>query len=433
MQTANNETQPQSYYLASQNLILDCKPLPHDMDVDVCIIGAGLSGVSCALALAKAGLKVAVLEARDIGFGASGRNGGQVISSYACEMPYLANQLGKENALKLWQYSLEAVNLLNSRINEYHIDCDWRRGYATLAIKPSHVQHLQSQIQYAKSVLDYHDYSWWEQDQTQATIASKRYIGALYDPFSGQIHPLNYCLGLAKAAIKHGAQFFTQSPVDNITQSGNDWLVKVAQHSVKARHVVMATNAYTGAINQQYFNALSDYIMPVGTYVIATEPLNNAPEIMPMNLAVCDCNFVLDYYRLSQDQRLLFGGKCTYNAKTPKHLAKSMQHDMLRVFPQLAQTKIDYAWGGMVDITMNRAPHFGEHLKNLYFMQGFSGHGVALTGLAGLVIAEAILGDKNRLQLFQKIKHKKFPGGSVLRTPLLVGAMSYFRLRDHLT
>lgn len=431
MHAAQFEPLPQSYYHATQNLSLTTQQLTQDETTDVCIIGAGLAGISCALELAKAGLNVTVLEAQQIGFGASGRNGGQVISSYACEMEYLTKHLGIDLAKNLWQWSLDAVNLVEQRVNEYQIECSWQRGYATLAIKNSHLKALESQLEFHRQHLDYSKYQLWNQEETQALIKSQRYIGALYDADSGQIHPLNYCLGLARAAMQAGARLLTNSPVTDIKKTGEQWLIQSPAAKIQAKHVVLACNSYAGSVNNQYFKALSKKIMPVGTYMIATEPLQETDSIMPKNLAVCDANFVLDYYRLSNDNRLLFGGKCAYSGKEPKNLSESMRQDMLRVFPQLESSKIDYTWGGMVDITMNRAPHFGELAPDLYFMQGFSGHGVALTGLAGLITAEAILGHKNRLRSFESIKHNNFPGGKYLRTPALTLAMSYYRIRDY--
>jgi len=240
-------------------------------------------------------------------------------------------------------------------------------------------------------------------------------------------------LGLARAAIDQGAALYENSPVTDVHTQGDHVIVYTPHGQVVAQDVVFACNAFVSQLKTPLTQALSQKILPVGTYIIATEPLGDRAErLIDNNMAVCDCQFVLDYYRLSADTRLLFGGKVSYSGRSPRHLAQSMRADMLRVFPQLKNVAIDYAWGGHVDVTMNRAPHWGRLQPNLYFAQGFSGHGVALTGLAGKVIAEAILGDDTRLRLFEAIKHRYFPGGRWLRMPTQVAAMSYYRVRDWL-
>lgn len=423
-----------SYYAASRNIDTQYPALTGRLEVDTCIIGGGLAGIGTALPLAKQGHSVAVLEAARIGFGASGRNGGQVITSYACEMEYLQQQLGLQDAQKMWQWSMEAVNLVESQAQEYQIECDFQRGYASVAIGNKKWDELQAYREYMRQEYGYEGYQVLNRPELKKVLKSDRYTGGIFDTDSGHVHPLNYCLGLAQAAAKHGAHIFEQSFVTDLQPQGNLWRINTAQGEVIAKHVVIACNVFAGILKQsQYMKTLADKIMPVGTYVIATEPLGErVHDTITNNMAVCDTNFVLDYYRLSGDKRMLFGGKVSYSGQEPKDLANAMRKDMLRVFPHLADVKIDYAWGGFVDITMNRAPHFGELAPNLMFLQGFSGHGVGLTGLAGLITAEKILGAPERFDVFAKLKHRTFPGGPYLRTPSLILGTGWYRLKDYL-
>jgi gamma-glutamylputrescine oxidase len=242
------------------------------------------------------------------------------------------------------------------------------------------------------------------------------------------LHPLNYTLGLARAARAAGVQIFEDSCVTQMRSEGNGHVVETAHGEVQAQFVALACNTWLGALAPE----LARKIMPVGTYVIATEPLDpaRAQSLMPAQAAICDSRFVLDYFRPAPDHRVLWGGKVSYSTFEPRDLGEAMRRDMLKTFPQLADVKVDYAWGGFVDITMNRAPHFGRLSPTVYFAQGFSGHGVNTTGLAGKLIAEAIDGQASRFDLFDQIRHRDFPGGATLRTPALVLAMAWYRMKD---
>ncbi|WP_174874331.1 NAD(P)/FAD-dependent oxidoreductase [Vogesella oryzae] len=418
-----------SYYAATAVPWEPGEALQGAVECDVCVVGGGLAGVSTALNLAEQGLKVVLLDGSRIGFGASGRNGGQVIAGFACDMDTLRGQLGDAGARQMWRMSLEAVEIIEQRVRQHDIHCDWTRGYCTAAVKPSHFQDLVNWQREAQDFYGYAHYQLWDREQLTALLASDRYQGGLFDPLAGHIHPLNYLLGLAQAARNAGVVIYEQSPVLNY-EEGVAPLVKTEGGSVRCRQLVLACNAYVGALS----GGLEDRIMPVGTYVIATEQLGEerARGLIANNMAVCDTNFVLDYYRLSGDHRMLFGGKVSYSGREPADLAAAMRKDMLRVFPQLADVAVEYAWGGFCDITMNRAPDFGRLAANIYYAQGFSGHGVAVTGLAGKVIAEAIAGDDSRLALFERLRHRKFPGGKLLRTPALVLGMGWYRLKDFL-
>lgn len=427
------QNHPHSFYANSRTEPLYCPSFSGTERAHVCVIGGGFTGISTALNLAKAGKKVILLEGAHIGFGASGRNGGQVISGYACELEVFERQLGVQAAQTFWDLSLEAVNIVDANVADYHIACDWTRGYATVSVKAAQQQALIAHVQKMRQQYGYAGHQVWDKHQLQQHLNSSRYQGGIYDQTSGHLHPLNYCLGLARAALGHGARLYENSPVTDIQPQGDHVIVRTPHGQIIAQDLVIASNAFVSQLNTPMTRALEAKILPVGTYMIATEPLGErAKRLISNNMAVCDSQFVLDYYRLSADSRLLFGGKVSYSGRTPRHLANSMRADMLRVFPQLKNVAIDYAWGGHVDVTMNRAPHWGRLQPNVYFAQGFSGHGVALTGLAGKVIAEAILGDDARLRQFEAIKHRDFPGGRWLRMPTQVAAMGYYRLRDWL-
>lgn len=424
-----HQPHPPSYYAATAHAWDPQPPLRGEASCDVCVVGGGLAGLSAALNLREKGFSVILLEGSHVGFGASGRNGGQVIAGYAGDMAGIRAQVGDEAAKALWDMSVEAVEIIDERVRRHGIQCDWQRGYVSAAVKPRHLRELEDWQREAEERYDYGGLQLWDRAVLRDKLASERYQGGLFDPHSGHLHPLNYTLGLARAALAAGVDIHEQTPALRIEQG--DAPKAFTEHGVvRCRQLVLACNSYIGSLAPQ----LERRIMPAGTYVIATEPLGEerAHALIADNMAVCDTNFVLDYYRLSADHRLLFGGKVSYSGHEPRDLAGSMRADMLRVFPQLADVGIDYAWGGFCDITVNRAPDFGRLSGNVYYLQGFSGHGVNITGLAGKVVAEAIAGTSSRLDLFSKIRHRDFPGGKLLRTPALVLGMAYYRMRDYL-
>ena len=414
---------------------LTAMPLPAQprlggkLSADVCVLGAGLTGLSTAIELADAGYRVIVLEARQAGWGASGRSGGQAIFGFGCDQSKIAAMVGMEDSRRLFAWSLEGLRLIHERRKRFSIACDWRPGHAHVPIKPRHVAELKSWQEDLARNYDHH-LQWWDRDQLREQLASERYLGALFDPDSGHLQPLKYTLGLARAALGLGVKIFEQSPVVRLTR-GDRPALHTAHGQVECDFVVLAGNAYVGGIAPE----LDARIMPVGTYIGATEVLGAdvARRLIGNNMAVADINWALDYFRLSADHRLLFGGRASYSTLAPPNLRGTLARRMLRVFPQLAGTRLEHAWGGFVDISMNRAPHWGRLGDNVYFAQGFSGHGIAATGLAGRIIAEAIRGQSERLDVFARIPHRTFPGGRALRTPLLVAAMGWFKLRDALT
>lgn len=416
-----------SYYAASANPMPDYPVLRGEETADVCVVGAGLTGASCALELASRGYRVVVLEGKRVGWGASGRSGGQMIYGYSCGEAAVEKLLGPGDARILWNMSLEAMDLIRERVRRHGISCDLTPGHLHAAIKPRQMRALESDQRKLTDGYGYRSLELWDREKTRTTLASSRYVGGLYDSNSGHLHPLNYTLGLVKAAQEAGAVFYEGSRAVDISR-GEQLSVRTEQGLVKCRYVALGGNAYLGDLCK----LISARVMPVGTYIGATEPLgpDRARALIADNIAVADVNFVLDYFRLSADHRLLFGGRVSYSTVVPPNLATTMKRRMVRVFPQLNDVALDYTWGGYVAITRNRAPDFGRLGSNIFYAQGFSGHGIALTGLAGKLMAEAISGTAERFDMFSRIRHRDFPGGTLLRTPALVLAMLWYRLRD---
>jgi len=397
------------------------------IDADVCVVGGGVAGCSAALELASRGYRVVLLEAAKIGSGASGRSGGQIIPGYACDQGVLVQLLGRSDAKRLWDLSVQAVGLLLERIDHLAIQCDWRPGHLQVAIKP---RQRDSLLRWHHELTNHYNYPGtriFDRDALAAVIGSNRYRFGLLDPNGGHLHPLNYTLGLAHGAQHAGALLFENSLVISIA-AGAKPKVSTSSGTINASFVVVCANAYVAGLLDQ----IAGRIIPVATYMIATERLGEerARELIRDNSAVMDTNFILDYFRLSVDWRLLFGGRVSYSGHDAFDSRNATRKRMLKVFPQLDHVAIDFAWNGLLDITMNRAPDFGRIGTNIYYLQGFSGHGLALAGMAGKLAAEAIAGQAERFDLFVKIKHRDFPGGSHLRMPALVLAMLWYRLRD---
>lgn len=417
-----------SWYEDSAGAWTRQSPLRGEQRADVVILGAGLTGLSAALELRARGLDVVLLEAHQAGWGASGRSGGQVIFGYGCEQSRLRRLLGAADARRLFDWSIEGVQLIGERCAAHGIDCDFHAGHAHAAILPRQVDELKH---WQADLEEHCGYSGTELHIGAAArewVASARYRALLVDPRSGHLHPLAYTRGLARAALAAGVRLHEGSAVTAV-EPGTEVLLRTAQGGqVRAPFAVLAGNAWLGRL----LPALERRIMPVGTYIAATQPLEpqRAQALIARRMAVADINFVLDYFRLSADHRLLFGGRVSYSGVDPPALGAKLRRRMLQVFPDLHDTGFSHIWGGLVDITMNRAPDFGRIGPNLYYAQGFSGHGIAATGLAGRVLAEAIAGQAGRLDVFGRIAHRTFPGGRWLRTPMLMLAMLAFRLRD---
>lgn len=416
-----------SYYAHSAVPAPERPALTEQVEADACVIGGGIAGCSTALHLAERGYRVTLLEAHRIGYGASGRSGGQAIAGYACGQGKLERQVGFEDARRMWDISVEGLRLIRDRVERHAIDCDLHWGQLHVAIKERQRADLLEERRDLEERYGYRELRLMERAEVESVLATKRYCAGLYDSGSGHLHPLNYTRGLAAAAEAAGVQIFESSAATGL-HIADPAVVRTERGSVRARFVALCCNAYGDAL----IPALRARIMPVGTYIIATEPLgrDRIEALMRQNIGVTDSNFVLDYFRRSADHRLLFGGRVSYSGRDAFDTARATRRRMLKVFPQLAATGIEFAWGGYVDITMSRAPDFNRLAPNVYYLQGFSGHGIALTGIAGQLIAEAIAGHAERFDVFTKLRHRNFPGGAALRTPALVLAMAWYRLRD---
>ena len=436
--SAEQELTRNSYYAATAPRERSFTQLQGDTDCDVAVVGGGFAGLSAAIELADRGFSVVVLEARQVGWGASGRNGGQVIPGLACDQSVIQKQLGLDASRQVWSMTLEAIDMIGQQRARFAIECDWQPGYLSLAIGQRKARELQGW--HALMGEDYdHAMQWIAPAQMSSWIASRRFHSGVHDLRGGHLHPLKYCLGLARAASSLGVTIHESSAVQRI-EPGAHVRLRCATGSVRAAHVLLAGNVYLDALTPGLAPRIAPRIMPVGTYIAASQPLPGdlAASLIPSRAAVCDTNFVLDYFRTTADDRLLYGGRVSYSTATPAHLGPSLQRRMLLTFPQLKTIQVEYTWGGFVDISMKRAPDFGrlpgERGKapqaNVYYVQGFSGHGVALSGLAGRLVAEAIAGDAQRFDVFAKIRQGAFPGGRWLRTPALVAGMAYYRLKD---
>jgi len=423
----------QNFYYLSTPRPAPHAPLVGDQRFDACVVGGGISGISAALHLAQSGMRVALLEARHLGYGGSGRSGGQTIYGYACEMSALEKLVGFEDARRLWDVAVEGLELQRALIAKHSIDCDYTPGHMVLGLKARHDAALREEIEHLRSRYDYHSMRYVERDELRTLIASERYTSALYDSNGGHLHPYRYTLGLGRAAAEAGVTLFENSWATRLEvaqTAGADNLVHTAQGTVRARHLLVAGGALLG----QLIPSLQRKLIDIGTYVAATQPLGaeRARSLITNNAAAADMNWILDYFRLSADHRLLFGGRVSYSGLDPFDSGRVLRARIAKVFPQLTEARVEYSWGGFIDITLNRAPHFGRLGPNAFYVQGLAGHGMVISGVAGRIASEVIRGTAERFDLFARIPHRNFPGGTYFRRPALVLAMMWFRILDML-
>ncbi|SFM15390.1 NAD(P)/FAD-dependent oxidoreductase [Halopseudomonas yangmingensis] len=417
-----------SYYAASANPTPQRPPLQGLVEADVCVIGAGYTGISTALFLLEQGFSVRVLEAVKVGFGASGRNGGQIVNSYSRDIDVIERTLPAPQARLLGEMAFEGGRIIRDRVQRYGIQCDLKDGGIFAALNAKQMQHLQAQ----KALWERYGYNHLEMlDGTdiRQRVDSQRYVGGMLDRQGGHIHPLNLVLGEAAAVESLGGVIHEHSAVIRV-EPGERPLVHTAQGQVRARFVVVAGNAYLGGLIPQ----LAAKSMPCGTQVITTAPLDEelARSLLPEDDCVEDCNYLLDYYRLSADRRLIYGGGVVYGARDPANVEALVRPKLLKTFPQLADVKIDYAWTGNFLLTLSRLPQVGRIGDNIYYSQGCSGHGVTYTHLAGKVLAEALRGQAERFDAFAALPHYPFPGGRLLQVPFSALGALYYSLRDRL-
>ena len=426
----HSEQYPQSYYLDTAKEIFDHPQLEGKISADVCIVGGGFSGINTAIELRQRGLSVVLLEAKRIGWGASGRNGGELIRGIGHDPAQFINEIGQEGVSAIQQMGFEAVEIVRNRIQTHHIDCDLQMGYCDLAVKPRHMLELQEEFDSLKRLGYQHEIKLLTQSQLSEVIGSEFYQGALVDMGSGHLHPLNLALGEARVARDLGAQLFEYSAAEKIIP-GDKPRVLTAKGEVTCQYVVLAGNAYIGHKLNSY---IGGKVLPAGSYLLATEPLTEAQcqSIIPQNMAFADMRIALDYFHLSADRRLLFGGLCTYSGKDPKDIEAALRPNLEKVFPQLKGVRIDYEWGGMIGIGANRMPQIGRlpDASNIFYAQAYAGHGVNATHMAAKLLAEAICQQAGYFDVFAKIKHMTFPGGPTFRSPMLAAGMLYHRFKD---
>lgn len=419
---------PQSYYAASANPVPARPELEGETQTDVCIIGAGYTGLSTALFLLENGFKVTIVEAAKVGFGASGRNGGQIVNSYSRDIDVIERTVGPKQAQLLGQMAFEGGRIIRERIAKYDIKCDLKDGGVFAAFTAKQMGHLESQKKlwerYGHTQLELLDGK-----RIREVVASENYIGGMLDMSGGHIHPLNLALGEAAAVESLGGVIHEQSPAIRV-ERGDNPVVYTPKGSVKAKFVVVAGNAYLGNLLPE----LMAKSMPCGTQVITTEPLSDdmARSLLPQDYCVEDCNYLLDYFRLSGDNRLIYGGGVVYGARDPSNIEAIIRPKMLKTFPQLKNVKIDFAWTGNFLLTLSRLPQVGRLGDNIYYSQGCSGHGVTYTHLAGKVLAEALRGQAERFDAFASLPHYPFPGGHLFQVPFSALGAWYYSLRDKL-
>jgi gamma-glutamylputrescine oxidase len=421
------QTHVNSYYAATRNTVADFPVLDQLVECDVCVIGAGYTGLSSALFLAEAGYSVTVLEAAKVGFGASGRNGGQLVNSYSRDVDVIEQRYGDKTAEILGSMIFEGADIIRQRIKQYDIQCDYRPGGIFAALNKKQLKGLAEQK------------SGWERYGNQnlkmldaadiaREVGSDNYVGGLLDMQGGHVHPLNLALGEAAAIIGLGGKIFEQSAAVEITY-GEPITVRTAKGVVRAKYLLIAGNAY---LNQDLDPRVTRKSMPCGSQIVVTEPLPSsvAKRLIANNYCVEDCNYLLDYFRLTADNRLLYGGGVVYGAREPDDIEQLILPKILKTFPQLKGVKIDYRWTGNFLLTMSRMPQFGRIEKNAYYMQGYSGHGVTCSHLAGKLISEMIRGDAERFDAFASLPHMPMIGGRTFQAPLTAMGAAYYAMRD---
>lgn len=415
-----------SYYAATAQAWETQASLASAENCDLAIIGGGFTGLSAALTCAQKGLSVILLEAKSIGFGASGRNGGQLIPGLRWSMRDIDAEFGRERAQAIFDLAYGAVDRVKNHIAEHHIPCDAKAGHLEAAYKPAHFDTMQRDAAYLAQHFGWEAEIVHPQDIGQH-INGGGYHGGIYDAKGGHFHPLNYALGLAKAAQKAGVRIYENSAAQTPVDRGTHVEIRARAETLTAKHVIIAADTWTGNIAPE----LSSYTVPIMNYNIATAPLPDADQLLPSDAAIADSRFVLNYFRLSADKRLIFGGGEKYVQTPPTDISTFVRKHIAEVFPTLADVPIDYAWGGAVGVTMNRLPHMGR-AGNMFYAHGFSGHGALVTTLAGELMAEAVMGTMSRFDVFANVPHSRFPGGKWLSRPLATLGLLYYAMRDRL-
>lgn len=418
-----------SWYAASANRSTSHPQLQGEHDADVCIVGGGYTGLSSAIHLRERGYSVVVLEAEKLGWGASGRNGGHCSTGQRSDQEELEESLGIEHARRLWDLGLEAVDTVCGLVDRYDIDCELKTGDLHVAAKASDVEDLRDYAEKLHRDYGYENARFVEREELETMTSSRRFHAGMVDTGGRHLHPLNYALGLAAAAEKLGAALYENSRV-TAYEDGDKVLVRTEQGSVRAKFMILACNGYLGNLSRK----AAGKIMPINNFVLATEPLGEerARQLIRDDCCMSDTLFVVNYWKLSQDWRLLFGGGESYRSRFPSDIEGLVRKRMLQTYPDMADVKVDHAWGGTLAITMSRMPDFGRLADNVFYAQGYSGHGVPIATLAGKLLAEVISGTAERFDVMANIPTPTFPGGTLLRWPGLVLGMSWHAMLDRL-
>lgn len=415
-----------SYYAATANVSKEFPRLKGDIRTDICVIGGGFTGVSTALALAERSYNVCVLEANRIGWGASGRNGGQIIGGFSGEKKVVKAR--PELADLVWNMHWRGHEIIRERVERYGIDCDLKMGYVDVAIKPRHLRDFEEEHERFSARAVTFEHRLLTREETRDLLGTDAYIGALQVMGNGHLHPLNLCTGEAQAAASLGVQFYEQSAAMRLDH-GDAVRVSTAEGSVTADFVIVAGNAY-----QSLVKSIRRRFFPVRSYIIATEPLTDEQleTVNPHDLAVCDPNFVLQYFRLSADKRLLFGGRMSYTGEDSSVIASRLKPRMLKIFPQLNGIKVDYAWGGTIAVPINRIPQLGRLAPNVFYSNAYSGHGVNVTHLAGEILADVVGGTADRFDVFSAFPSTRIPGVGLIGNAMVSVGVAYYALKDRM-
>ena len=426
----NTREHTTSWYAATTNKVADYPALEGTVEADVAVVGGGFSGVNTALELAERGDNVVLLEANRLAWGATGRNGGQIIGGVGHDASKFRKTIGDEGVRAIYDMGVECCEIIRERVARYQIDCDIRWGYCDVALKPRHMDWFRETLEEQREAGYPYKLQLLDASEVKQFVGSEAYIGGLYNAEGwGHLHPMNLCVGEAAAASSLGARIFEQSRVESI-EHGARVTLRTERGEVRASRVVLCGNAYMESLVPK----LASRVLPASSCMIATEPLPEelAKSVLPMDVAVCDPRTALDYFRLTSDNRLLFGGLSNYTGLVPTDYQKVMTDKMVKIFPQLEGVAVDYAWDGQMGIGINRMPQLGKLADNVYYVQAYSGHGVAPTHIMARIIAEGIHGETTRFEMMSKIRHMAFPGGKYLRRPGYAVGMSYYKAKDYL-
>ena len=417
-----------SYYAATVNEITEYPRLEGPHTADVCVIGAGFTGVATALTLAERGYSVALVEANRVGWGASGRNGGQIINGMR-GLAALRKKHGESIDDLMWDIRWRGNDIIYDRVEKYAIQCDLKNGYIEVATKSSQLPWFDDNVAEREARGFPYRYEIWDREQIRTNLGTDAYHGGFICYRDGHIHPLNLCIGEARAARSLGVRIYEHSPVTGITH-GKRPKVNTESGSVESDAVVLAGNAYSRLEPKH----LSNLVFPAGSYIIATEPLPEevVQQINPLDVAVCDVNNVCDYYRLSADKRLLYGGACNYSGRDPSSIRDYILPRMLKIYPQLKDFRIDFEWGGKIGVVANRVPAVGKINDNVYYCQGYSGHGICATHIMGEIVADAVTGTMEKFDLFADMKPMRIPGSHWFGNQIIALGMLYYKLKDRL-